>query len=54
LAREEGPRKADGFAVTDKGGAKVERFAPARGNFSAKPVERTGAGFTQSKTCKGW
>ncbi|HKJ62717.1 MAG TPA: hypothetical protein VKA94_12120 [Hyphomicrobiales bacterium] len=27
LAREECPQKADGFAVTDKGGAKVERFA---------------------------
>jgi hypothetical protein len=54
LPREEGLRKADGFAVTDKGGTKVERFALARGNFPAKPVEWTGAGFTQSRTCKGW
>jgi hypothetical protein len=47
LSREECRRKADGSAVTDKGGTQVERFALARGNFSRKPVERTGAGFTR-------
>jgi hypothetical protein len=54
LLREEGLRKVDGSAVTRRGGTQVERFALARGIFPAKPVERTGAGFTRSKTRKGW
>ena len=53
LPREEGRRKADGFAVTDKGGTKVERFALARGNFPGRPVERTGAGFYAIKDMQG-
>jgi hypothetical protein len=36
LLREEGLRKVDGSAVTDKGGTQVERFALARGNFSGQ------------------
>jgi hypothetical protein len=54
LLREEGLRKGDGLAVTDKGGTQVERFALAGEIFPTKPVERTGAGFTRSKTRKGW
>jgi hypothetical protein len=54
LYREEGLRKVDGLAVTRRGGTQVERFALAEEIFPTKPVERTGAEFTRSKTRKGW
>jgi len=53
LSREEGLRKVDGAAVTDKSGTRVEHLAQARGNFSGRPVERAGAEFTQSMTRRG-
>jgi hypothetical protein len=53
LLREEGLQKVDGLAVTRRGGTQVERFALAGEIFPTRPVERTGAGFTRSKTSKG-
>ena len=51
--REEGRRKADGSAVTDKGGTQVERFALARGNFPSSRLNGDRRGIYAIKDMQG-